>query len=99
MADYTINFSIPDEHVPRIRYALIKQFGQIAEEVTEEVTDPVTNEVTTVTNTIMRDPTSEENLERVRTMAINNIKAIVMSVEAEEAAAAARAAISSIIIE
>jgi hypothetical protein len=91
MATFTIEFTVADEHMDRIRHALRKQFGP----VTEAVTDAGTGEQTMVT----RDLTGEELLARVRQFSIDNIKAIVMAVEAEEAAQAARDAVTAVVVE
>lgn len=99
MATFTIEFSVADEHMDRIRYALRKQFGQVQETITENVTDEATGEVTTVERTVMRDMTGAELLARVRQFSIDNIKAIVMAVEAEEAAQAARDAVTAVQVE
>lgn len=99
MAKFTIEFSVADEHMDRIRYALRKQFGQVPETVTETIIDEATGEATTVERTQMRDMTAAELLARVRQFSIDNIKAIVMAVEAEEAAKAARDAVSAVKVE
>lgn len=91
MATFQIEFSVADEHMDRIRYALRKQFGP----VTETVTDTETGEQ----STISREMTGTELLARVRQFSIDNIKAIVMAVEVEEAAKAARDAVTSVIVE
>lgn len=99
MATFTIEFSVADEHMDRIRYALRKQFGQVPETITETIIDEATGEATTVERTQMRDMTGEELLARVRQFSIDNIKAIVMAVEAEEAAKAARDAVSAVQVD
>lgn len=91
MATFTIEFSVADDQMDRIRYALRKQFGP----VTEVVTDPETGEESTIT----RDMNGLELLQRVRKFSIDNIKAIVMAVEAEEAAKAARDAVTEVVVE
>lgn len=91
MATFTIEFSVADEHMDRIRYALRKQFGPVS----ESVIDPGTGEQTTVP----REMTGTELLARVRQFSIDNIKAIVMAVEAEEAAQAARDAVTAVVVE
>ena len=91
MATFTIEFSVADEHMDRIRYALRKQFGLVS----ELVTDPETGEQTI----IPREMTGPELLARVRQFYIDNIKAIVMAVEAEEAAQAARDAVTAVVVE
>lgn len=99
MATFTIQFSVADEHMDRIRYALRKQFGQVPETIVETVIDEVTGEETTVERTQMRDMTPEELLARVRQFSIDNIKAIVMAVESDEAAQAAKAAVSAVQVD
>ena len=91
MATFTIEFSVSDEHMDRIRYALRKQFGPVAEIITE----PETGEEIIVP----REMTGTELLARVRQFSIDNIKAIVMAVEAEEAAQAARDAVTAVVVE
>lgn len=91
MATFTIEFSVADDQMERIRYALRKQFGP----VTETVIDPETGEESTIT----REMNGLELLQRVRKFSIDNIKAIVMSVEAEEAAKAARDAVTEVVVE
>jgi hypothetical protein len=91
MASFTIEFTVADEHMDRIRHALRKQFGP----VTEVTTDPETGEQVTTT----RDMTGPELLARIRQFSIDNIKAIVMAVEAEEAAHAARDAVTAVVVE
>ena len=99
MAEFTITFSVADDHMDRIRYALHKHFGPVTEEVIEQVTNPETGEVVNVANMVTRQMTPEETLAKVRLMSIDNIKAIVMAVEVEEAAAVARASVSAVIVE
>lgn len=91
MASFTIEFTVADEHMDRIRHALRKQFGP----VTEVTIDPETGEPVITT----RDMTGPELLARVRQFSIDNIKAIVMAVEAEEAAQAARDAVTAVVVE
>lgn len=91
MATFTIEFTVPDEYMDRIRYALRKQFGQ----VTENVVDPETGAV----STISRDMNGDELLAKVREISIENIKSIIMNVEANEAAQRARDAVTSVVIE
>ena len=91
MATFTIEFSVADEHMDRIRHALRRQFGPVS----EAGTDPETGEQTVVT----REMTAPELLARVRQFSIDNIKAIVMAVEAEEAAQAARDAVTAVVVE
>ena len=91
MVTFTIEFSVADEHMDRIRYALRKQFGPVA----ESVIDPETGEETIVP----REMTGTELLARVRQFSIDNIKAIVMAVEAEEAAQAVRDAVTAVVVE
>jgi hypothetical protein len=91
MATFTIEFTVADEHMDRIRHALRKQFGPVS----EAVTDAGTGEQTIVT----RDMTGEELLARIRKFSIDNIKTIVMAVEAEEAAQAARDAVTAVVVE
>lgn len=91
MAEFTITFSVADDHMDRIRHALRKQFGP----VNEVLTDAETGEETIIT----REMNSEELLARVRRFSIDNIKAIVMAVEAEEAAQAARDAVTAVVVE
>lgn len=99
MATFTIEFTVADEHMDRIRAALRKHFGPVYETVTQDVTDPDTGDVTTSSSSVARDMTGEELLARIRQMSIDNIKGIVMSVEAEEAARLAREAVSSVTVE
>lgn len=99
MATFTIQFTVADEHMDRIRAALRKHFGPVNENVTEEVVDPETQEVTLNTITVTRELTPEELLARVRQLSIDNIKAIVMSVEANEAINAARASVEAVTVE
>jgi hypothetical protein len=91
MATFTIQFSVADAHMERIRYALRKQFGPKV----ETVTNPETGEVTSTS----RDLNGDELLWKVRQLSIDNIKAIVMSVEAGEAAQAARDSVTAVIVE
>lgn len=91
MATFTIQFSVADEHMERIRYALRKQFGP----VNENVTNPETGEI----STISREMNGQELLEKVRQISIDNIKAIVMNIEANEAAQKARDDVTSVIVE
>lgn len=91
MATFTIEFTVADEHMDRIRHALRRQFGPVV----ETVTDPETGEPATTT----RDMTGPELLARIRQFSIDNIKAIVMAVEAEEAAQAARDAVTAVVVE
>ena len=91
MASFTITFTVADAHMDRIRYALRKQFGQVS----ETVQDPETGEQTTFT----RDMSGTELLARVRQFSIDNIKAIVMAVEVEEAAQAVRDAVTAVVVE
>ena len=91
MATFTIEFSVADEHMDRIRHALRRQFGPIS----GVGTDAETGEQTVVT----REMTAPELLARVRQFSIDNIKAIVMAVEAEEAAQAARDAVTAVVVE
>lgn len=91
MATFTIAFTVADEHMDRIRHALRKQFGPVS----DAVTDAETGEQTVVT----REMTGAELLARVRQFSIDNIKAIVMAVEAEEAAQAARDAVTAVAVE
>lgn len=99
MATFTIQFSVADEHMERIRYALRKHFGPVSEQVEEEVIDPDTGAVTFNVKNVSRDMTGEELLKKVRQMSIDNIKSIVMSVEANEAAAKAREAVTAVAVE
>ena len=91
MAKFTIQFSVADEHLERIHYALRKHFGQ----VTDDGIDPATGQPIKYS----RDMTPEELLQRVRKMSMDNIKSIVMSVEVEEAAKKARDSIKAVVIE
>lgn len=91
MATFTISFTVADEHMSRIGSALRKHFGP----VTEQVVDPVTGEETTN----QRELTTEELIGKIRMMAINNVKSIVMSIESEEAARIARDSVSSVVVE
>ena len=91
MATFTIEFSVADAHMDRIRRALRRQFGPVS----EVGTDAETGEQTVVT----REMTGPELLARVRQFSIDNIKAIVMAVEAEEAAQAARNAVTAVVVE
>jgi len=91
MAIFTIEFAVADEHMDRIRHALRKQFGPVV----EAVTDPETGEETMVA----REMTGTELIARVRQFSIDNIKAIVMAVEAEEAAQVARDAVTAVVVE
>ena len=91
MATFTIEFSVADEHMDRIRRALRRQFGPVS----ESGMDTETGEQTVVT----REMTAPELLARVRQFSIDNIKAIVMAVEAEEAAQAARDAVTAVVVE
>lgn len=99
MATFTIQFTVADEHMDRIRAALHKHFGPINEIVTQDVTDPETGETTQTSSVNSREMTGEEMLAKIREMSINNVKAIVMSVEAEEAARAARESVTAVIVE
>lgn len=108
MATFTIQFTVADEHMDRIRYALRKHFGQVTEAVTQEVIDPETGlpvidpetGLPVVNNTtVTRDLTGDELLAKVREMSINNVKSIVMTVEAEEAAKLARDSVTAVIVE
>lgn len=91
MAEFTITFTVANDHMDRIRYALRKQFGPVS----EVVIDAQTGEETTIT----REINAVELLERVRRFSIDNIKAIVMAVEAEEAAQATRDAVTAVVVE
>ena len=99
MATFTIQFSVADEHMDRIRYALRKHFGPVADIVEETITDPETGEQTTTTKTVMRDLDGAELLAKVREMSINNVKSIVMAVEAEDAARLARESVTAVVVE
>lgn len=90
MATFTIQFSVADEHMERIRYALRKHFGPVV----ESITDAEGN-----SSSVSRELTGEELLAKVRQMSINNVKAIVTSVEADEAAQAAREAVTAVVVE
>lgn len=99
MATFNIQFSVADEHMDRIRSALRKHFGPVNETVTQEVTDPNTGEIQIQSIAVSRELTPEELLERVRQMSINNIKTIVMNIEANEASAIARASVNAVVVE
>lgn len=96
MATFTIQFSVADEHMDRISAALRKHFGPTYDTVTTETTDPETGAVTTTTAQVPRDMNGEELLARVRQLSIDNVKAIVMSVEANAAIEAARASVEAV---
>ena len=91
MAEFTITFTVADDHMDRIRHALRKQFGPVS----EVLMDADTGEETTIT----REMNPEELLARVRRFSIDNIKAIVMAVEVEEASQAARDAVTAVVVE
>jgi hypothetical protein len=99
MATYTIEFTIADEHVERIRSALRQYFGPIHESVTEEITNPETGEIETQSKIVPRELTPEELLARVRQMSIDNVKAIVTSVESKDLIANTRASIDAVVVE
>jgi hypothetical protein len=99
MATITLQFVISDTDLERIYTALRKHFGPITEETTEDVTDPVTQEVSQVTTVTTRDMTPMELIAHLRENSINNVKSIVASVEAEEAALAARLSATAVVIE
>jgi hypothetical protein len=61
--------------------------------------DPETGETTQTSSLISRAMTPEEMLAKIREMSINNVKAIVMSVEAEEAARVARESVTAVVVE
>ena len=79
MASVNITFNIPDDQVDRINSALRAYFGPVV----EFVTAPEGNDKGLTTS---RDLTSEELIEKIRAMAIANIRRIVSAVEAEAAA-------------
>jgi|LakMenE18May11ns_1017448.scaffolds.fasta_scaffold8223677_1 hypothetical protein len=99
MATFTIEFSVADEHMDRIRAALRKHFGPAFETITEEVANPLTGELETRQIPTTRELTPEELLAKVRQMSIDNIKTIVMNYEANEAIAIARASVNAVIVE
>jgi hypothetical protein len=99
MATFTIQFSVSDEHIERIRSALRKHFGPVNENVTEEITNSETGQIETKTILVSRELTPEELLAKVRQMSIDNIKAIVMSVEANEAISLAKASVDAVNVE
>lgn len=99
MATFTFTFNVPDDQMDRINAALRKHFGPVVERVTNEVVNPETGEVTTTTTSTQRELTGDELLARVRQMSIDSVKNIVISVEAEAAARAARDAVTAVVVE
>lgn len=91
MATFTIQFSVADQHMERIRYALRKQFGPV-----RVVTTDATTGEQVVTE---REMDGAELLAKVRQLSIDNIKNIVMAVEADEAAKLARDSVTSVVVE
>lgn len=99
MATFTIQFSVADEHMDRIRTALRKHFGPVYENVIEEISNPETGQIETRATSVARELTPEELLAKVRQMSIDNIKSIVMSIEANEAVALAKASVDAVNVE
>jgi hypothetical protein len=99
MATFTFQFTVADEHMGRISYALRKQFGPAYDTVVTEVHDPELGTTSRITNQVPREMTSAEVLERVRQLSIDNIKGIVLAVEVNDAAQKARDSVTSVVVE
>ena len=91
MATFTIEFSVADEHMDRIRRALRRQFGPVS----EVGTDAETGEQTVVT----REMTTPELLARGRQFSNRARDEAHQVVQAEEAAQAARDAVTAVVVE